>query len=320
MNAPLVVRDGSIAADSRAVLARHARSFRLGALFLPPAATDDAAVVYAFCREADDAVDEAPSPAAAAAALSAFDAELRGLSPARPIIRAFLAVAARRAIPLFAARDLLAGMRDDLGTVRLPDDAALYAYCYRAAGAVGLMMNGVLGVTAPVAAAPAVDLGIAMQITNICRDVAEDAARGRVYLPADRLEAVGLTPEVLLRGGLSPGQRGALARVVADLLAAAEEHYAAAWAGMGFIPARARLAILVAGTLYRDIGRRLRDVHGSDPTHGRTQVPGWARARGIAAAIVDFVRPHTWRAAARPPSPRRLGPPWGDPGFPATAG
>jgi phytoene synthase len=99
-----------------------------------------------------------------------------------------------------AALELIAGVRSDAGPVALADDAELLRYCYRVAGTVGLMMCGVLGVRAPGARAFALDLGIAMQLTNICRDVAEDAARGRVYLPATRLAQVDSDGPALLRG------------------------------------------------------------------------------------------------------------------------
>src|SRR5690606_19949777 len=109
-----------------------------------------------------------------------------------------------------------------------------------------------LGVTDPAARAPAIALGVGMQLTNICRDVREDATRGRVYLPAARLEAHGVSPRSLLdEGGYA--QPGVYA-VVEELLALAESYYAEAERGMGYLPPRGRLAVYVAARLYRAIG------------------------------------------------------------------
>jgi phytoene synthase len=282
-----------VVTDSRAVLSKHARSFRLASLFLPRVCADEAAVTYAFCRLADDLADEAPSREQAVADLAGLKNELEGRAGARPVVAAYLDVAHRRSIPTAAATELLLGLESDLGTVRLDDDRELIRYSYRVAGTVGLMMSGVIGVADPAARAPAVDLGVAMQITNICRDVLEDAGRDRVYIPASRLHAVGLSPDDLLDPAFvrSLSGRAALAGVVDDLLEVAEAAYTRAWHGMHFIPARPRLAILVASRLYRDIGLRLRHVHGSDPMHGRTVVPSTARLLGVLRGLATALHP-----------------------------
>lgn len=290
--------------DSRAVLSKHARSFRLASLFLPRECADEAAITYAFCRLADDLADEAPSHAQAVADLTQLKHELEGSEPARPIVAAYLDVARRRAIPTEAATELLLGLESDLGTVRLADDRDLVRYSYRVAGTVGLMMSGVIGVHDPAARTPAVDLGVAMQITNICRDVLEDAGRDRVYIPASRLAAVGLSHDDLLDPAFLRDQDGrrALATVVDDLLEMAEEAYTRAWRGMHFIPTRPRLAILVASRLYRDIGLRLRHNHGSDPMHGRTIVPGSTRFAGVLRGLLTAFHPTSWRSAPGVPA------------------
>ncbi|TVR04768.1 MAG: phytoene/squalene synthase family protein [Deltaproteobacteria bacterium] len=273
--------DTTVLEASRLVLQTHARSFSWGALFLPPEARDDAALLYAWCRHVDDLVDEATDRDEAAAALSATRAMLRGDGEADPLTAAFLAMAARRVLPLRAAEELVAGMETDLGEVRMADDAAFLLYCYRAAGTVGLLMCGILGVEEPEAAPFAVDLGIAMQITNICRDVKEDAARGRVYLPAARLVAHGVTPEEVLAGRADPV---GVSAVVRELLAVAERYYASGEAGMRYIPRRTRLAIRVAARVYRAIGVRLLR-QGANPLVGRTVVPWWAKLRETVRAV-----------------------------------
>ncbi|MBA3546354.1 MAG: phytoene/squalene synthase family protein [Nannocystis sp.] len=271
-----------VIAESREVLAAHARTFQLAGRFLGPARRDEAAVVYAFCRLVDDLVDEARDLASGSAALAEVEAELRGRAPARPLVAVFAELMDEYGVARAVALELIAGVRSDSGPVALADDAALLRYCYQVAGTVGLMMCGVLGVRDPVAAPFALDLGVAMQLTNICRDVAEDARRGRVYLPASRLARSGSAPTDL-HGGDAP--RPAIAGVVLDLLELADRHYASADLGMRFIPWRSRLAILVAARVYRAIGLVLRR-RGGDAMAGRAVVStleklGWS---GVALA------------------------------------
>ncbi|MFT4627287.1 MAG: phytoene synthase [Myxococcota bacterium] len=276
--------------QSREILATHARSFRWASWFLPSDRRDDAAVVYAWCRLVDDAVDEAASSDEAADAVAELRGELLGERAPRPIPAAFLAVCARRGISVAPALELLEGCRSDLGTVRFADDRELLRYCYRVAGTVGLLMCGVLGVTDPRGAAHAVDLGVGMQLTNICRDVLEDAKRGRTYLPADRLAVAGSSPEALLAGEADPAH---IARVVRDLLAMAEEYYRSGDGGMQFIPARSRVAILVAARVYRAIGGALLR-RGGDALAGRAWVGIGGKVLHTGAALVAFARLAMW--------------------------
>ena len=291
--------------DSRAVLARHARSFRWAGALLPRASLDDAAVLYAFCRLVDDLADEAPDADRARADLAEVRAELLDERPARPLIVATRALLDRGPTGIAPALHLLDGVVSDLDEVFVADDAELLRYGYRVAGTVGLMMCGVLGVTSSAALPFAVDLGVGMQITNICRDVHEDAVRGRVYLPASRLRAAGVAPERLVvaaTGGqdLTAREREAVARVVADLLALADRYYESANAGMRWIPWRARLAIHVASRVYRAIGRRLH-ARACDAWAGRVFV-GWIGKLGWSVVgLADFARSGVRGARAHRP-------------------
>lgn len=275
-----------IIAESTAVLAHHGRSFRLASHFLPRKNRDDAAVVYAFCRLVDDLADEAPDPQTARHDLDEVLRELRGTQPPRPLIHAYLEVCRRCSIDEGAAGHLIEAVLSDLDTVAVKTDEELLRYCYGVAGTVGLMMCGVLGVTDPRAQAHAVDLGIGMQLTNICRDVKEDAAMGRVYLPESRLEVAQTSQASLLAGDASPE---AVAGVVRDLLAEAETYYRSAEDGMRFIPLRPRSAIVIASRVYRAIGLRLLRLHKGNALLGRTVVPTWERLvwvlRGAAATL-----------------------------------
>ena len=258
-----------VVADSRAVLAKHGRTFNLAGRLLPSAHRDDAAVVYALCRLADDLADDAPNARIARAELDTLESELRGETSGRPVVEAFLEVCQRKNIDPQAANYLLRGLRSDLEPVSLQSDEELIRYSYCVAGTVGLMMCGVIGVTDQAALPHAIDLGIGMQITNICRDVLEDAERGRVYLPNDRLINAGTSAEALLSGDSTPE---AIRMVVIDLLQLAEAYYQSADDGMHYIPWRARTAIMCASRMYREIGRRIvtREI---DVMAGRTWVP-----------------------------------------------
>ena len=277
----------TILAESHAVFRRKARTFWWAGLLLPREVRDDAATVYAFCRLVDDAADEALDEDSAKLALDALSGEVQGHSKPRPLVEEFRSVALRRGLPLEAASELIAGVRGDLAVVRMADDAELIRYCYRVASTVGLMMCGVLGVRCREALPHAVDLGIAMQLTNICRDVAEDAGRGRVYLPARRLRDAGVDPEVLVAGGAAPER---VARVVREVLALADRYYRSADGGMRDIPWRFRPAILVASRTYRAIGVRLRR-RDSDALAGRTVVPWPEKVVWGARAVAASLRP-----------------------------
>lgn len=284
-------------AGCREVLAHHAKSFRWAGAFLPARQLDNAAVVYALCRLIDDIADERTSDDEAYAALSALERELRGEASPRALVAMFLHVADTEQVPVEAALELIEGVRYDMNPVLVPDDRALLRYCYRVAGTVGLMMCGVIGVRAASALPFAVDLGVGMQLTNISRDVAEDAGRGRVYLPATRLREVGLRSEQVI-----DGPRASAAPVVASLLELAEAYYESGAAGMRYIPWRARFAILVASRVYRGIGPRIA-AQGFDPDRGRARVSALRKLGWTVRALLDGVA--LWFRAPTPHA-RRL--------------
>ena len=167
----------------KAVLAKHGKSFYWASLFLGSKLADRAARLYLFCRFVDDLADgDLPHRKES---LEDIRARLKGSSqPAGPEIEAFISLASDNNIPLEAARELLDGMLKDQQPTVVKDQAELLRYCHAVAGTVGLMMCRVLNCRHQRADAFAIDLGIAMQLTNIARDVLEDAKMGRRYLPA----------------------------------------------------------------------------------------------------------------------------------------
>lgn len=277
----------SVASQSLITLAHGSRSFRLASRFLPAATQADAAIVYAFCRYVDDVVDEAPDRVTAATAVARIRDELLGYAEPSELIAVFLEVVERTGMLRDAAVALVDGVASDLGEVRISNDRALLRYCYGVASTVGLMMCGVLGVRDRAAYPFAIDLGVAMQITNICRDVAADAELDRTYLPASRLADAGTSADALLGRRAGPAE---VATVVGDLLRMADTYYQSAFDGMRYIPFRTRTAIVVAALLYRQIGVKLRR-NGCNALAGRTVVGPLEKAVTVMRALVFCLSP-----------------------------
>jgi phytoene synthase len=173
-------------AEAAAVMSRHARTFWLAARFLPPAVRQDVVLLYLVCRTLDDLVDGGdPSAGRRLAEVAAWAAG----GPAAGREEAILAGLAERhpSFPLDAVSDFCAGQALDLGRVDIGTEDELDQYAYGVAGTVGRMMAAILGARHPEADRAARALGIALQRTNILRDIAEDAARGRCYLPRESL-------------------------------------------------------------------------------------------------------------------------------------
>lgn len=253
---------------------RAARQFWLLPEILEPIVRDDVALLYCFCRRLDDAVDEAPNRKAARAALWTFADELREKASPRPLVAALLAARGRVPFPVHAAEALIAGMTSDLESVRVADDAELIRYCYRVSSSVGLMLCAILRIEAPRSVPRAVDLGLALQLTNILLGVGEDARRDRVYLPATRLAAEGITQAQVLDG---TADHTALRRVMMGLTTLADRYYASADEGVRDIPWRYRHGVLVLSRLYGAMGRRVtRQTY--DPFTDRVRLPWWEKA------------------------------------------
>ena len=269
--------------DARAVLRRHGRTFFFASHLLGRRHAERAATLYAFCRHVDNLADEASDPKAARIALSGVADALRAGRAEDVWTCAMLSLQAGTGMAVAPALDLITGVASDLDEVRIADEAELVRYAYRVAGTVGLMMCAVLDVHDPRAHPFAVDLGIAMQLTNIARDVGEDARMGRRYLPASWIGDVPATaivaPDAALQRDLCDATR--------RLLALAERYYASGEAGLAFLPARARIAILAAARMYRAIGTRIaaNDYRSWDQ---RAVVGSTAKAGHAAASVLRF--------------------------------
>jgi 15-cis-phytoene synthase len=240
------------------------------------------AAVYAWCRTCDDAIDGAPraeQPAALGRLRATLATIYAGDDQSTPAAACLQVVVRECGIPQRYPTELLDGMAMDVGgtSYRTLDD--LVRYAHRVAGTVGLMLCHVMRVRDPSALPHADDLGIAMQLTNVCRDVAEDWALGRLYLPASLL---GGGTAVLLRARLGHAFPAtavpAVHSAVGGILAEAECRYRSADAGLQYLDRRSRLAVRTARLIYAAIGteiaRRDYDVLG-----GRVVVPGMTKLR-----------------------------------------
>jgi len=261
--------------EAKHVLARGSKSFALAGALLGRRTRDDAAVLYAWCRIADDRIDDAGrgTQDRVARALGTLECELNDIYAGHaqgPLNVALGELIARRRIPREYFQAMLDGFAMDARGERYATVEELDLYGFRVAGVVGLMMCHVLGVRDERCLRAAARLGMAMQLTNIARDVAEDFERGRQYLPSTWLQAADLSAAMATSDAHSASRRRA-AEAVQSLLARADEHYRAGLAGLDDLAGRDALAIGAAARIYRAIGQRLAR-RGFDPLSGRAVV------------------------------------------------
>ncbi|MBS0558516.1 MAG: phytoene/squalene synthase family protein [Proteobacteria bacterium] len=275
-------------AACRAAIRTGSRSFHIASRLLPERVRGASISLYAFCRLADDTLDEGSdnggrgSKKAALDRLSARLARIYAGRPADfPADRAFADVVARFAIPPALPEALLEGFAWDAESRRYATLADVEAYATRVAGSVGAMMTLIMGVRDASALARACDLGIAMQLTNIARDIGEDARAGRCYLPLAWLEDAGVDADRFLA---APAYTPAIAAVVRRLIEAAGAFYVRAAPGIAALPSDCRPAIHAARLLYADIGR-IAAGPDFDPVARRAVVTGRRKAGLLARAV-----------------------------------
>lgn len=279
----------------RRAIENGSKSFALASRLLPSHCRDAVVVLYAWCRRADDAVDRSPHderPAAIVRLRAELLAIYRGeldfddVDSARaagfdPTLLAFAEVVRRHHIPFEYPSEMLAGMESDVVGFRPNTLEDLLLYCHRVAGTVGLMMCHVLGVRDASALRNAAHLGIAMQLTNVCRDIEEDWLDGRLYIPGSILcvaeNARALPPPP------------AVARAVQLLLAHADRYYYSGDRGLGALSFRGALSVRAARLIYAAIGARLakRDF---DALSGRVVVPLLVKLALVVRALVRSIR------------------------------
>jgi phytoene synthase len=300
-------------AACRTLLAGGSRSFHAASRLLPRKVMAPATALYAFCRVADDLID-APGGAAELPALHRrLDRIFAGLPDAHPADRALSAVVAQYRMPRALLDGLLEGFAWDAAGRRYETLADLQAYAARVAGTVGAMMAVLMGARAVDVVARACDLGVAMQLSNIARDVGEDARAGRLYLPMGWMREAGLDPVAFMA---QPVFTPALGHVVQRLVGEAEALYTRADSGIAALPLACRPGIGAARLLYSGIGHRVAAAGGNSIDHravvpgarklmalGRAAVMATARGGCVQGPALPAVR-HLVMAVANAPAPR----------------
>ena len=246
--------------SAECILSNHGKTFHWAKRFLGTTAARQATLLYAFCRCLDDIADgDRPG---GLKLLEKIDTALEldtasDLAIDVPELATFLALSKEASIPLTAARDLIAGLIFDQGTVAIADQDALVTYAYQVAGTVGLMMAPILGRLDQRADAFAIDLGIAMQLTNIARDVAEDAGMGRRYIPANWCEALTSSEISASITSQETKTRVLISAGIVKILDLSESYYKSGLSGLCYLPWQNHLAIGIAARVYRAIGCKI---------------------------------------------------------------
>jgi 15-cis-phytoene synthase len=259
-------RESPALTEARSTTRRVARTFSIACRLLPREIRDDVYLLYLVFRTLDDLVDE--HDPGAAAAVEAVEEWCRAGTVTSRESRLLASIAERHPLPRHALLDFCLGMRDDIAGRPLTTEGDLDTYCYRVAGTVGVVMASILGTRGAGADRRAAALGMAMQRTNILRDIDEDHANGRIYLARATLERFGHP---------APGAREALVR---DQIARADALYEEGMAGIPQL-VRGRRAIAAAAGMYREILRQI-EREGYGRRAGRAVVP--RRRRLVLAA------------------------------------
>ena len=276
-------------------LRENGRSFHFASHFLGKTATLRASRLYAYCRYLDDIADSADDVTKRRSALAAQKTALQ-TSRATDVHNAdMLDLMATCSIAPQAPVSLIAGLESDLETVELQTEADLVHYAYRVAGTVGLMMCAVFGVQDRAALPHAIDLGIAMQLTNIARDVGEDARMGRRYLPGEWVDNADPADIVQPLADLRPRLRSSVRKT----LSLADRYYASGMTGLTYLPSNARTAIRIAAHVYRAIGREI-EKRGHDSWSRRAIVSGPRKVWASVGALMTGGAPRTGKQGHHP--------------------
>lgn len=261
-------------AHAEAVTATHSRSFSIASRLLPSPKRKGVRALYAFCRTTDDLVDRPTQDPALALRRWRSHLPATGATPEDLVAIAWADTSQRFAIPPGLAAQLIDGVTQDLEVHRYRDFEALAHYCYGVASTVGLMSMHIIGYASDEAIPYAVKLGVALQLTNILRDIGEDYRIGRLYLPQDELAEFGLGETFFSRPSVTEAWR----ECMRFQLARARRLYADAWPGIRLLAPDGRFAIQAAASLYRGILDEI-ERNNYDVFQRRAYVPAARRAR-----------------------------------------
>ncbi len=270
----------------RAITRAEARNFYFGFILLPRERRRGIHALYAFSRLCDDSVDGAGDPDAKAAAVRARRDDVEcvfagPVPPEDPVLVALADAIQRFGIPRGPLDALVDGVEMDLATHRYPDWPSLKTYCDRVAGAVGVLSLHVFGFRDVAAVVHAEDLGVAMQVVNIMRDVQEDAGRDRIYLPAADMAAHGVTERDIHDDRMTRG----IASLMQQQAGRAHAYFAGGRRLLPLLDLRARMCVQMLAALYEEILRRIEE-RGFDYTRGRVSLPGRRKAALMLGSIL----------------------------------
>ncbi len=243
--------------ESNNILAQKGKTFFWAKFLLKDEHAEDATRLYRFCRYIDDIGDDSDDRTFAHQTLSQIIIEINAGTSNDPVINDAIKLFRKKNIDRGVPIELIHGVLSDLKSVRIESEDQLLIYCYQVAGTVGLMMSKILDVRDEQAYAHAIDLGIAMQITNICRDVAEDAMMDRRYIPADMCKNI--EPGLFINPDMDT--KNLISQNLTYLLNKADIYYQSGHQGLCFLPLRARMGMAIAAFLYRHIGVKLKNNH-----------------------------------------------------------
>ena len=273
--------------ECREAIRQGSKSFYAASRLLPAETRQRAFALYAFCRLSDDAVDLSGGSKDAVVRLRDRLARAAQRRPLHfPADRAMADLFRRTGMPAALPEALLEGLAWDAEGRSYETLEDLFDYAARVAGAVGVMMTLLMGVRSPEALARANDLGVAMQLTNIARDVGEDARMGRIYLPRQWLREAGVDADAFLA---DPRPDPRILALTARLLDEARTLYERARSGVALLPANCRPAILAAALIYAEIGAEI-ERNGFDLVSTRAHVSGRRKLELLARAIVESRR------------------------------
>ena len=285
--------------ECRWMISKGSKSFSLAARLFDSQTRNAAFFLYGWCRYCDDQIDQRGTRESSFEVeerlAGLFDATRSAFSDTAQTQAVFIAlqyIIRRYSIPAHYALELIEGMGMDARGTRYASIDELLLYCYRVAGTVGLMMSHVMGVRHERALKHAADLGTAMQLTNIARDVLEDAAMGRVYLPLNWLSEAGIAPEEIA----AKKNRDKLALVTRRLLHEAARYYRSGDSGLWHLSFRSSCAVAAARCVYAEIGSLILQ-RGSRAWDERAYVTGGRKLRVIVRGLLQVLATVPWRLA-----------------------
>ena len=246
----------------QAKAAASGSSFYYSFMFLPPERRRAIIALYAYCREVDDVVDECSDPGVARTKLDWWRAEIGRLyegSAQHPVTRALADVIQPFGIEKTLLLEIIDGMAMDLDYNRYPDFETLRIYCHRVAGVVGLMSARIFGYSDPKTLDYAAELGLAFQLTNIIRDVGEDARRNRVYLPLDELKTAGLEAAQIVHGGSAVETGEPFRKLMTAQIERALASYDRAFALLPQTDRKAQIPGIIMAAIYRTLIEEIRE-------------------------------------------------------------